>query len=114
MKRTLGLVGAFIENRGQEYSEPRVFGNPTKGDEMGDSKARYLASLYLVLTNLRGEEISKRIGVSHGLLRKWHSDRKFQDRMYSRLYEFEKFVEAQLRDVIKGQTFQFTDVNEWS
>lgn len=81
-------IGKFIQNRLDTYKEPQREGTK-KGDRIGFSKKKYLATLMMLL-NTTQDCIAKTIGVSHGLLRKWNTEA-----------EFKKIVEAHCREFAK-------------
>ncbi|MCX5814876.1 MAG: hypothetical protein NTX75_01355 [Proteobacteria bacterium] len=81
-------IGKFVQNRLDTYEEPQREGTK-KGDRIGFSKKKYLATL-MMLFNTTQDCIAKTIGVSYGLLRKWNTEA-----------EFKKIVEAHCREFAK-------------
>lgn len=70
------IVLSYIERDIDSYVEPSRQGTP-KGDPIGFSKQKYLASL-LKLTASKDKEIAKNVGVSFGVMRNWSSEEGFR------------------------------------
>jgi hypothetical protein len=92
LKQKLGdkrysLLHQFIIEKYLSYEEPQRKGTP-KGDPIGFSKKKYLASL-LMLTNYKRKDIAKQyLGISYGLLRKWGTEYQFKETILQHCAEF--------------------------
>jgi len=69
------LLRDFISQRLDQYVEPSRAGTP-RGEPIGFTKAKYAATL-CGLCDMKQKDIASALGVSHGLLRKWHTEDAF-------------------------------------
>ena len=69
------VLEEFIQEKGDGYQEAERKGTP-RGEPVGFSKVKYLTSLWM-MTNLTLKDVSKKTGVSYGLVRKWHIQERF-------------------------------------
>jgi len=89
----------YITDQLEKYKEPERKGTP-RGEAIGMSKAKFHAAL-LSLGNRSGKEISDEVGVSYGLLRKWGTEKKFQQ-VKARLHkQFVKELEETTLDHVR-------------
>jgi len=96
-KRT--LLGQYIHDRAQEYIEPIREGTP-RGEPVGFSSVKYAAVLY-ALMNTKQKEVAERLEVSHGLLRKWHTEQAFKNAIDEHCLRFSDLFISNLRDRVK-------------
>ena len=80
------VLEEFIEKKSDSYQEPERKGTP-RGEPIGFSKAKYVASLWM-MTNSTLKEVAKKTGVSYGLVRKWHIQERFLDTIKRHCDEF--------------------------
>lgn len=71
------LLAQYVHERTQEYVQPTREGTP-RGEPIGFSSVKYGAGLY-ALMNTKQKEIAESMEISHGLLRKWHTEQPFKD-----------------------------------
>jgi hypothetical protein len=72
-----GIIDDFIREKVEGHKEPQRKGTP-KGDPIGFSLQKYTAAL-MSLTYLPQATITTILGIkSHGLLRKWHTEKEFE------------------------------------
>ena len=77
IKTATTLLDEFLSNKIERYKEPQRKGTP-KGELIGFSKAKYSVILYS-LTSMKLADLSKKTGVSYGVLRKWRTEKPFKD-----------------------------------
>lgn len=82
------LLERFIESKVVGYREPTRVGVP-RGEPVGFPVNKFHASLWC-LTSLKGKEIADKVGISHGLLRKWRHEKEFKEKIKSNAEEFTK------------------------
>ncbi len=71
------LLTRFVMEKYINYMEPQRT-RPHKGVPVKFSKKKYLATLYMH-TNRKYADIAKELKISHGLLRKWRTEKRFND-----------------------------------
>lgn len=98
-ENTRTLLGRFVQEKTQQYIEPLREGTP-RGEPIGLSAVKYGASLY-GLTNIKQKEIAERLDISHGLLRKWHTEEPFKAMIDKHCREFAEVFIRNMRDRIK-------------
>ena len=81
-----GLLLQFIKEKEKNYLEPTRKGTP-RGEIIGFSLRKYKATL-LMLTSMNLMQLSKRLGVSYGLLRKWRTEPLFKKQIEDHIREF--------------------------
>lgn len=69
------IINDFVEENVKEHMEPQRKGTP-KGDSIGFSLKKNKAAL-LSLTYFKQSTIAETMGVSHALIRKWHTEDDF-------------------------------------
>jgi len=92
------LLSRFISEKIQRYFEPSRQGTP-KGTDIGFSGKKYGATLYS-LTNVTQKEIASRLEVSHGLLRKWHTEDAFKKMIETHCRDFAEVFMQNIQDRI--------------
>lgn len=80
------LLGNFVDEKVLRYVEPSREGTP-RGETIGFSAVKYGASLY-GLTNYKQKQIAENLKISHGLLRKWHTEEPFKEAVDKHCREF--------------------------
>lgn len=80
------LLESFIERKAKAYAEPSRRGM-SKGQRMGFSKKKYLATLYM-LTADKQITMAMELGISYGLLRKWNTEGPFKAMVRQHCREF--------------------------
>jgi hypothetical protein len=130
MKFPKTLLGKFLVQRISNFQEAVRKGTP-KGEPIGFFRDKYFASL-LMITSYRQKQIAKIVGVSHGLLRNWNTQKDFKKmvekhcldfallfskRMEKRIEEsdkeYEKFLEKPIGEIAESKP-PFLDYNEFS
>ncbi len=91
-------LSQFIYEKGFSYEEPQRIGT-SKGDPIGFSKNKYLASLYM-LTNYKKKDIAKELKISYGLLRKWGTEKEFKEMVMSHYTEFISILSVYIFKII--------------
>jgi hypothetical protein len=84
------LLSKFIKEKIDNYEEPQRKNTP-RGDPIGYSRTKYLASLML-LRNYKQKEIATLLEISHGLLRKWNTEEDFKVLVENTCKEFFKLA----------------------
>jgi hypothetical protein len=79
------------------YQEPTRAGT-ARGEPVGFSRDKYHAALLSALTGLSQKLIADKLGISYGVVRKWHVESEFKDEMASNLREFNIFFWARIRE----------------
>jgi hypothetical protein len=91
-----GLLLRFLREKEKNYREPTRRGTP-RGEAIGLSSKKYRATL-LSLTSMDLISISKELGVSYGLLRKWRTEPGFKKHIEELIQEFAPlFIECLLK-----------------
>jgi hypothetical protein len=70
------LLKKYLLEKSSAYHEPQRAGTP-KGEPVGFSLLKYKATLF-GLTNVKQKDIASDMKISHGLLRKWHTEEPFK------------------------------------
>lgn len=83
------LLSRFIFDRVEQYKEPSRKGTP-RGETIGFSRDKYIASLYTALTVVKLKDIAGGLKISHGLLRKWKTEDSFKAQMEEHCRGFAK------------------------
>jgi hypothetical protein len=83
-----GSLVSFCSQKLSNFQDPERKGTP-KGDPIGFGRDKYHCAL-LSLTNLSLIEISEKVGVSYGVLRKWNHEQDFKDQVNNFVREFTK------------------------
>lgn len=90
----------YIARKELDYSEPLRAGTP-RGEKIGFSIQKYLASLFVGLTNIPlkklAEDLNRKYGLSYGLLRKWRTEEDFKDAVQTQAEEFADFLIKRIR-----------------
>lgn len=85
------LLFDFIAEKYHAYEEPERKGTP-RGEKIGFSKKKYMASLLVGLINLKPKEMAETVGkkfdLTHGLLRKWKTEDDFKEQSKGHIKEF--------------------------
>jgi hypothetical protein len=71
------FLEAYIKEKVDAYQEPAREGTP-KGERIGLSKVKYEAALWTGLTSHKLEDIAKKVGKSHPLIKKWRTEEPFK------------------------------------
>ncbi len=107
------LLEKFISKKLKAYKEPARMGTP-KGEAVGFSRAKYHCSL-LSLKKTKAIEIAADLKISHGLVRNWKTEQRFQETVQNHFEEFDRevvdLVEKSAPDFPEKA---FADVAEWS
>jgi hypothetical protein len=93
----LKIFETWIADRLASYQEPSRKGTP-KGSPIGFSKTKFYAANLMVLHELGFlplAEIAKKVSTSHELIRKWRTEKKFQDHAYYAYSDFKEYIEDQ-------------------
>src|SRR5262245_17205994 len=107
--RTRNLLKQFIEDRMHAYQEPTREGT-ARGEPVGFSRDKYHAALLSALTGLSQKSIADKLGISYGVLRKWHVESDFKNALSANLRDFNMFFWARIRENADGLE-QFLDRN---
>jgi hypothetical protein len=89
------------------YQEPTREGT-ARGEAVGFSRDKYHAALLSALTGLSQKSIADELGISYGVVRKWHVEPDFKDKMSAHLREFNMIFWARIRENADGMQ-QFLD-----
>jgi hypothetical protein len=81
-----GLLSRFLREKEKNYDEPTRRGTP-RGEAIGLSLKKYRATLSCLTSNDL-IAISKELGVSYGLLRKWRTELGFKKQIEELIQEF--------------------------
>lgn len=85
------ILSDFIANKQLDYEEPERKGTP-RGEKIGFPSHKYLASLFVGLTNLSQKKIAEDLGPKHGIkygvLRNWCREKTFQEQAKEHAIEF--------------------------
>jgi hypothetical protein len=95
--RTTNLLTNFIKDRMHAYREPTREGT-ARGEAVGFSRDKYHAALLSALTALSQKSIADKLGISYGVVRKWHVESEFKDAMASNLSKFNMFFWTRIRE----------------
>jgi hypothetical protein len=95
--RVTNLLRNFIKDRMHAYQEPTREGT-ARGEAVGFSRDKYRAALLSALTGLSQKSIADELGISYGVIRKWHVESDFKDLTSSNLREFNLFFWARIRE----------------
>jgi hypothetical protein len=93
------LLRQFIEDTMRGYIPPEREGTP-RGEAIGLSAVKYRATLF-GLMNIKQKDVAKELGVSHGLLRKWHTEELFRETLDRHCREFTGLFMRNLRERLK-------------
>jgi hypothetical protein len=91
----LKVFEAWVTPRLAAYQEPTREGTP-RGSSIGFSKTKYYAANLMMLHELVKAplaELAIKADVSHELIRKWRTEKKFNDLAYYSYRDFVKYVE---------------------
>lgn len=80
------LLGEYIKKKTNAYVEPERKGT-AKGEEIGLSCVKYQASLYGI-TNIKQKYVAKALDITHGVVRKWHTEPTFKKTVEKHRREF--------------------------
>ena len=105
------LLSDFLELKARNYVEPKRAGTP-KGERVGFSKRKYVASLCLALTNLKLKEQAEKLDVTYGLLRKWASEADFRAEIAKHRQDFVGFIMQYLAARHKAAWTVWNDMGE--
>jgi hypothetical protein len=100
-KPVRGLLADLINERASTYVEPSRKGT-SRGQAIGFPREKYVAAL-LYLTNFPLEHQAKALKVSHGLLRKWRTEKKFWDVVGDHLQELSKRFWSVIKDHVEKE-----------
>ena len=89
------LLNKFIHGKLNKYIEPKRKGTP-KGEPIGFSNKKYKATL-LLLQKANQSDVARLLNISHGLLRKWNTEREFKRIFQDNCLEFAEYVVAYLK-----------------
>jgi len=95
-----GFLADFITNKTATYVEPKRKGT-ARGERIGFSLPKYKASLLCALTSATQEGIARALGVSYGLIRKWHTEQDFKEDMHRHMGEFRTYILERLHQKTK-------------
>jgi hypothetical protein len=95
--RTRKLLKQFIEDKVHTYPEPTREGT-ARGEPVGLSRNKYHATLLSALTGLSQNSIADKLAISYGVVRKWHVERDFKDKMSANLREFNMSFWARIKE----------------
>jgi hypothetical protein len=95
--RVTNLLRNFIRDRMHAYQEPTREGT-ARGEAVGFSRGKYHAALLSALTGLSQKSIADDLGISYGVVRKWHVESDFKDAMSANLREFNMFFWTRIRE----------------
>lgn len=93
------LLSRFINDRVKHYIEPSRQGTP-RGETIGFSDVKYLATLSCGLIQEKQKEIAEELKISHGLLRKWNTEEPFKKLMERHCREFATVFMQNIRERI--------------
>lgn len=106
-----GFVTEFIFLKYSNYDEPVRKGTP-KGEKIGLSKKKYLASILVGTTNWKLKKIAKSCDVSYGLLRKWKTEPDFRAEADRHCTEFVKEIVERIKTGFEKQHKNLHDYYE--
>jgi len=81
------LLSAFLLDRIMSYEEPVRRGTP-KGDKIGFPRSKHAAALFVGVTGLNQRQTAERLGLSHRLLLKWHTESDYRDALQRHCKDF--------------------------
>lgn len=96
------LLTGFLNEKAREYVAPTRRGT-AKGERIGFSVSKYLATLCALLNTGSNEETAKKLGVSYGLLRKWRSEVEFVELVDKHIAEFSIVFIQRVKERIREQ-----------
>jgi transcriptional regulator with XRE-family HTH domain len=102
------LLSRFIMEKIDKYIEPQRRGI-ARGEKVGLSLDKYIASLFM-LYNMKQKEMAEKIGISHGLLRKWNTEEDFQTMVLKHCEEFAEIVCKYLKEKVKKCGYQYAAI----
>lgn len=102
-----GLLFDYLDKKVKQYVEPTREGTP-RGEAIGLSATKYLATI-LALTNHPQKTIATELKISHGLLRKWHTEDQFKEMVDKHCREFSELLIKHLHDKINEHMNLFED-----
>jgi hypothetical protein len=87
------LFEKFVKGKLDQYVKPTRKETP-RGEPIGFSKVKYHAS-WLAITSLTLKDIGKKLKVSHQIVRRWNTEKAFQQKVTENRLEFSRhFVQA--------------------
>lgn len=90
----------YIARRELDYCEPQRQGTP-RGEKIGFTTKKYLASLLVGLTNFKlkklAGDLDKKYGLSYGLIKKWRTEKDFKKACEDHAEEFADFLIEKMR-----------------
>jgi hypothetical protein len=95
--RNRNLLRNFIKEKMQTYREPTREGT-ARGEAVGFSRDKHHAALLSALTGLSQKSIADKLGISYGVVRKWHVESDFKELMSANLREFNMFFWTRIRE----------------
>ncbi|MEE8076889.1 MAG: hypothetical protein V3U06_06540 [Candidatus Binatia bacterium] len=111
MVKPKGLLDAFIQERLSQHREPTRKGVP-RGERIGFLRPKYHASLLCALRAVPLKDIAEELGVSHGLLMKWNTEKDFIGLMYTHLTDFTEHFSGSLAD--HAESLRRCATKDWS
>lgn len=102
-----GLLFDYLDKKVKQYVEPTREGTP-RGEAIGLSATKYLATI-LALTNHPQKTIAAELKISHGLLRKWHTEDQFKEMVDKHCREFSELLIKYLHDKINEHMNMYED-----
>ena len=85
----------YIARMEFDYEEPQREGTP-RGEKIGFTTKKYLASLLVGLTNFKlkklADDLNRKYGLSYGLLKKWRTEAYFKGACEGHASDFADFL----------------------
>ena len=103
-----GLLVDFLTEKARTYVEPTRTGTP-RGEPIGLSGEKYAATL-MALTSYEGKKTAKALRISHGLLRKWRTERVFKEAVDKHTEEFVERFSRHIKDEIAAYDQTTNDI----
>jgi len=102
-----GLLFKFINERVEDFDEPRFMGPHPEGL----STQKFLASHYTGLTNWELEEVAKKVKTSLPLVRKWRGEEAFKKQENENVAEFVSYWAMLLQRMLDKKLDSILDID---
>ena len=108
------LLSEYIEQKISSYVEPQRAGTP-RGEKIGFSAKKHTTCLHVALGKIQLKELAKKAKLSYGLLRLWHSEPEFKQKIAKYREDFAFYIahyiyeqknkrDTAIHDYIEGKT----------
>lgn len=92
----MNLIETFIEEELRDHVEPQRKGT-TRGDPIGFPRVKVVAAVLLTISGRTERSVAAELGISESLIRKWHHEQAFKDRMLKTKRDFKVYLDRRLR-----------------